>query len=158
MLTPSVTFQQRTRKCQENPIKIVNIVEGNIHLSWKTWGISIKFSGKIWFMIGKMEWRGVGGDLKKEGSKWRPSPFGVKVFAFTINDVSVKPVISIMFLEVRADGNLSWMQHIHLTETKTIGIIYKANHELNCKLMVSFCLLVYPDLPQLWQHYMDGYS
>ena len=74
---------------------------------------------------------GVGGDLEKERSKWRPSPFRVKLFAFPINDVSVKPLISIMFLLVRADGNLSWMQHIRLTETETLGIIYKANPYLN---------------------------
>ena len=132
MLTRSVTLQQGTWKYKENQIKIVNIIEGNIHLSWTTGGISIKFSGKIWFMIGKKEWRGWGGrGLEKERSKWRPSPFRVKVFAFPINDVSVKPLISIMFLLVRADGNLSWMQHIRLTETETIGIIYKANPYLN---------------------------
>ena len=33
MLTPSVTLQQRTRKYQKNPMKIVNIEEENIHLS-----------------------------------------------------------------------------------------------------------------------------
>ena len=57
-------------------------------------------------MIGKKEWRGLGGrggEVEKEGSKWRPSLFWVKVFAVTINDVSVKPVISIMFFEVHAD-------------------------------------------------------
>ena len=54
-----------------------------------------------------------------------------------------------MFLEVRADGNLSLMQHIRLTETEIIGIIYKAKPNLNCKSMVNFCFLVYPDLPQL---------
>ena len=100
----------------------------------------------------------VGGLREGGGSKWRPTPFKVKVFAFPINDVSVKPVISIMFLEVLADGNLSWMHHIRLTETETIGIIYKANPYLNCKSMVSFCFVVYPDSPQLWQHCMDGYS
>ena len=46
---------------------------------------------------------GGGGAVEKEGSKWRPSLFWVKVFAVTINDVSVKPVISIMFFEVHAD-------------------------------------------------------
>ena len=105
-----------------------------------------------------MEGGGGGGEVEKEGSKWRPSLFWVKVFAVTINDVSVKPVISIMFLKVYADENLNWMQHIRLTETEIIGIIYKANPYLDCKSMVSFCFLVYSDLPQLWQHCMDGYS
>ena len=54
-----------------------------------------------------------------------------------------------MFLEVHADENLNWMQHIRLTETEIIGIIYKANSYLNCKSMVSFCFFFYSDLPQL---------
>ena len=35
-----------------------------------------------------------------------------------------------------ADEKLNWMQHIRLTETEIIGIIYKANPYLNCKSMV----------------------
>ena len=35
-----------------NPnMKIVNIAGENLHIFWTTWGISMKFSGKIKFMI-----------------------------------------------------------------------------------------------------------
>ena len=34
-----------------NPMKILNIDGGNLHLSWTIWGISMKFSGKMWLMI-----------------------------------------------------------------------------------------------------------
>ena len=32
-------------------MKILNIDEENLHIFWTTWGISMKFSGKIWLMI-----------------------------------------------------------------------------------------------------------
>ena len=33
------------------PMKIVNIVRKSLHIFWTTWRISIKFLGKMWFMI-----------------------------------------------------------------------------------------------------------
>ena len=32
-------------------MKIVNIEDENFHIFWTTWGISMKLSGKKWFMI-----------------------------------------------------------------------------------------------------------
>ena len=31
-------------------MKIVNIEEENLHISWKSWEISMKFSGKMWLI------------------------------------------------------------------------------------------------------------
>ena len=39
-----------TGSCQKIPkieVKIVNIEEENVHIFWTTWGISMKFSGKV---------------------------------------------------------------------------------------------------------------
>ena len=35
----------------KNPMKILNIDGGNLHLFWTIWGISMTFSGKMWLMI-----------------------------------------------------------------------------------------------------------
>ena len=32
-------------------MKIVNIDRESLHVFWTTWGISMRFSGKIWLMI-----------------------------------------------------------------------------------------------------------
>ena len=32
-------------------MKIANIDRENLNISWTTWGISIKFSGKMWLII-----------------------------------------------------------------------------------------------------------
>ena len=32
-------------------IKTVNIERKNLHIFWTTWGITIKFSGKMWLII-----------------------------------------------------------------------------------------------------------
>ena len=43
----------QTRKCQNIQIlmKIVNIEEENFNIFWTTWGISMKFSGKVCLII-----------------------------------------------------------------------------------------------------------
>ena len=45
-----VSSQQGNVKKSEKPIKIVNIDTEN-HIFWTTWGILMKFSGKMWLMI-----------------------------------------------------------------------------------------------------------
>ena len=41
----------KNAKYRWNSMKIVNIDRENLHIFWITWGISMKFSGKIWLMI-----------------------------------------------------------------------------------------------------------
>ena len=51
MLTLSVSLQQGNVKKSEKKMKIVNIEEENLRIFWMTWGISMKFSGKVSLMI-----------------------------------------------------------------------------------------------------------
>ena len=51
MLTSWVSLQQENARRSEKAMKIVNIEEENFHIFRTTWGISIKCSGKMWFMI-----------------------------------------------------------------------------------------------------------
>ena len=51
MLTSLVYMQQRGVKKPGNFIKIVNIDEENLHISWTTRGMSKKFSGKMYLMV-----------------------------------------------------------------------------------------------------------
>ena len=50
MLTSLDSLQQGNAKKSEKLSKIVNIEEENLHIFWTSWGISIKFSGKMWIM------------------------------------------------------------------------------------------------------------
>ena len=52
MLTSFVSFFV-TRKCKkiEKWMQKVNIHRENLHFFWKTWGISMKFSEKMWLAI-----------------------------------------------------------------------------------------------------------
>ena len=47
MLTPVVSLQQENVRKSENLMKIVNIEEESLHIFSTSWGISVKFSGKI---------------------------------------------------------------------------------------------------------------
>ena len=47
----SFFLQQGNVKKSKKIIKIVNIEEENLHILSTSWGISIKFSGKMWLMI-----------------------------------------------------------------------------------------------------------
>ena len=64
-------------------MKIVNIDGEILHIFWMTWGISIKFSGKIWLMIIIKVTKNEGFTLSLEdtvfekpqgGSNWPPPP------------------------------------------------------------------------------------
>ena len=46
-----VSLQQGNVKKSEKSMEIVNIHGENLHIFWKTWGISIKFSAKMWIML-----------------------------------------------------------------------------------------------------------
>ena len=48
MLTSLVFLWQGNVKTFEKLIKIVNIKENDLHILWATWGISMKFSVKMW--------------------------------------------------------------------------------------------------------------
>ena len=47
----SVSLQQGNVKKSENSMKVVNIEEENLDIFCTSWGISMKFSGKMWLMI-----------------------------------------------------------------------------------------------------------
>ena len=51
MVTSLVSLQQVNVKKSEKSMKIVNIEGVNLHIFWKTWGNTIKFSGKTWLII-----------------------------------------------------------------------------------------------------------
>ena len=51
MLTLFVSLQQENSKQYEKLVKMVNIEGENLCIFWRTWGNSIKFSGKMWLMI-----------------------------------------------------------------------------------------------------------
>ena len=51
MLTSLVSWQHGYVKKSKKSTKVVNIEGKNIHIFWTTWGISTKFSGKMWLMI-----------------------------------------------------------------------------------------------------------
>ena len=51
MLISLVFLQQGNVKNSEKLMKIVNIKGENLHVFWTTWGILVKFPGKIWLMI-----------------------------------------------------------------------------------------------------------
>ena len=51
MLTLLVFLQQGNIKKSEKIMKIVNTDTENVHIFWTIWGLSIKFSGKMWIMI-----------------------------------------------------------------------------------------------------------
>ena len=51
MLTLLVFLQQGNIKKSEKIMKIVNTDRENVHIFWTIWGLSIKFSGKMWIMI-----------------------------------------------------------------------------------------------------------
>ena len=51
MLTSWVSLQQENARGSKKAMKIVNIEEKSYHIFRTTWEISIKCSGKMWFMI-----------------------------------------------------------------------------------------------------------
>ena len=51
MLTSSVTSWRHYFLWNEEMMKIANFGGEILHISWKTWGISMKFSGKMWPII-----------------------------------------------------------------------------------------------------------
>ena len=51
MLTSLLSLKQGNVKKSEKLMKTVNIEENHLHIFWTTWGISIKFSEKIWLKI-----------------------------------------------------------------------------------------------------------
>ena len=51
MLTLLVFLQQGNIKKSEKIMKVVNTDRENVHIFWTIWGLSIKFSGKMWIMI-----------------------------------------------------------------------------------------------------------
>ena len=51
ILTSLVSLQQGNIERCEKLIKIVNIDRPKFHIFWMIWGISLKFSGKMWTVI-----------------------------------------------------------------------------------------------------------
>ena len=50
-MTSLVSLKQGKVEKSEKSMKIVNIEGENLPISWTTWGMSMKFSGKTWLMI-----------------------------------------------------------------------------------------------------------
>ena len=65
-----------------------------------------------------------------------------------INDVKIKREISLKFLEVMIDENLTWKTHIKLVENKilkSLEILFKASRYLNSKSLRSiYFALMHP--------------
>ena len=51
MLTSLVSLLQGNVKKSKKSMKIINIDVENLHTLWTTWGISMKFSEKMWLII-----------------------------------------------------------------------------------------------------------
>ena len=51
MLMSLVSLWQGNAKKSEKLMKIVNIDGENLYIFWTAWGISMKFSGKMWLAI-----------------------------------------------------------------------------------------------------------
>ena len=55
-----------------------------------------------------------------------------------INNQVIKREPSIKFLGILLDENLSWKEHLKLTENKNIGLIYKAKPYLNKDSLLAY--------------------
>ena len=63
----------------------------------------------------------------------------------SIHDVKIKSKISLKFLGVMIDENLTWKTHVKLVESKIskrIGILFKASRSLNSKSLLLHGLVL----------------
>ena len=50
LMTSLISLKQWNVKKLEKLMRVVNMDGENLHIIWTTWGISIKFSAKMWLM------------------------------------------------------------------------------------------------------------